>query len=709
MIKQSISVKFTFLILIISLTPLLILASYSYLEKTQTETAHIRDILERAADAGKENIDEKLTDATTTAATTAATPLFSNSAEALINSRTEEERETHTNKINEYINPILQISPILKETYIRDTNGNIIYTTARHPLNRTLARETSHSFALKGLTSHSEIIPSAEPILTHDGTYQIGIPVLFISAPITAQGNIIGALTFRIELSAITTAARNTLLNTKTGESYIVNAEGYLLTPNRHADEARALGLIKQHPEFELRLIDPRTNKLTSLLLETLANGMTTNIKGVRDYRGNLVVGAGRKIPNTNWAYIVKLDKTEAYAGITRLQTFLFFQIIISITLISCISLIAGKYITRPVSLLLHAADALKRGKFSFRTHIQTHDELQDLSLAFNRAAQQLGKTETQRKQIDSAKTRFLSITSHELRSPMTPMRAQLQMLSRGYFGKLKPKQRTSVQTVLRNANRLDTILKDFLDISRIEAGRLKLNIKKIDLKKLIQETAKLNENYMPEKKLKITTTIPTLPAVQTDPDRITQVISNLLTNASKFSPPKSNITITAQPLSKHILVSVKDQGIGILGKDQQKLFQPFSQVEQTLARKHQGTGLGLSICKGILSALGGRIWIESKQGKGTTFYFTVPFKAPTQETPLQSIFSANEDTNQTLERAFYDTLGQRGITQFARLQKKGISSKEALLEYVHQEKRNGKINETQAQELSKKIEELTT
>ena len=128
--------------------------------------------------------------------------------------------------------------------------------------------------------------------------------------------------------------------------------------------------------------------------------------------------------------------------------------------------------ISKPINVLYDSVLKLEKGDFKTRVDIRTGDELEELGDAFNKTTEALGLTEEERRQIDRTKTRFLSITSHELRSPMTPMKAQLQMLLGGYFGKLTKKQKDSVDIILRNTDRLDHIIVDFLEISRIESAR---------------------------------------------------------------------------------------------------------------------------------------------------------------------------------------------------------------------------------------------
>jgi signal transduction histidine kinase len=258
---------------------------------------------------------------------------------------------------------------------------------------------------------------------------------------------------------------------------------------------------------------------------------------------------------------------------------------------------------TKPIRELHKAAQELEKGNYSVRTNITTNDELTQVSDTFNRSALTLSKMNEERLQLDKAKAEFLSITSHELRTPITPLKAQLQMLQQEYFGKLTEKQKESLKMILRNTERLNKIIEDFLEISRIEAARLKFTFRKTDLHETVNETIKFMEGYAAEKNIKFIVTTEEFRDIEVDPDRISQVLRNLIHNAIKFSPSGSIIEIRTEKKTNHIQFSVKDQGIGLKSEDQISVFEPFYQVDGGLNRKLGGTGLGLTICRGIIEA----------------------------------------------------------------------------------------------------------
>jgi signal transduction histidine kinase len=365
---------------------------------------------------------------------------------------------------------------------------------------------------------------------------------------------------------------------------------------------------------------------------------------------------------------------------------------------------IIARPIIKAIKKLKEATEQIDHGDYKVNLDINTGDEIQDLANSFNQTSKQLDRIEEERKQIDKAKTEFLSITSHELRSPMTPMKAQLQMVLNDYFGKLNKEQRESLQIVLNNTERLDKIIVDFLEISRIEAARLKFNFIKADLGKTVNLVVDEMKNFMPEKNIKIETFIERLPIIECDPDRVSQVLRNLINNAIKFTRENGKIEVSAKPYGDMILFSVKDSGIGISEKDRRKLFEPFYQVDNMYQHKSGGTGLGLAICKGIVESQNGKIWLDSWPGKGSIFYFTIPLKPVREIKAIKILFSEAEKYDRLIEDLFKEYLGPLGEKEFEILREsKGLTSG-SIRDYINDLLSKGIILKEKAEEFKNRI-----
>jgi signal transduction histidine kinase len=347
------------------------------------------------------------------------------------------------------------------------------------------------------------------------------------------------------------------------------------------------------------------------------------------------------------------------------------------------IGFFVSRSISKPIKDLYKATREVESGNYDVRLNIKTNDEIAQLGDAFNLTTSALSKLNNERKEIDNAKTEFLSITSHELRSPMTPMKAQLQMLKEGYFGKLNKKQLESLAIIVRNADRLDNIIVDFLEISRIEAARLKFNFKETDLTQTVIDTTKFMQAYANEKEIELVTNLDKLPIIEVDADRVSQVLRNLINNAIKFSNEKSRIEISTELKRNYIIFSVRDYGCGLTPENQIRVFEPFYQAEDANRRRHGGTGLGLAICRGIIESQRGKIWVESKPEKGSKFYFTIPLTPVRNIEPIKVLFSHKGVIENKIREEFKTILGPLGEGEFIELKGKNALRKDDLFDYI--------------------------
>jgi len=239
---------------------------------------------------------------------------------------------------------------------------------------------------------------------------------------------------------------------------------------------------------------------------------------------------------------------------------------------------------------------------------------------------EEVEKTAKEVMKMDVLKGEFMNIAAHELKTPLVPIISYMQMLLDDK--RLTPDQKEKIEISLASAKREVDLVSDILDISKLEAGSLKLELEKLNLVDLFHEIELSLEPVVKQKKLTFTMEYPDkLPIIDGDRRRLIQVVTNLVTNAVKFTE-KGGITIKVKEQGKDILISVIDTGMGISKENVSKLFTKFFQADTTERRKQGGTGLGLAISKGIVEGHGGKIWIDSVLGKGSTFYFTLPVKS---------------------------------------------------------------------------------
>jgi signal transduction histidine kinase len=229
-------------------------------------------------------------------------------------------------------------------------------------------------------------------------------------------------------------------------------------------------------------------------------------------------------------------------------------------------------------------------------------------------------------KAANEAKSEFVSVVSHELKAPMTSIKGYTRLLQMGAGGDISEKQRSFLDIINSSVDRMDALVQDLLDISRIETGRMKLELRPVSLAPVLDEVVRLLRNeFEARQQIFSLHAPPDLPPVRADRARLAQVLTNLLGNAYKYTPPGGSISLRAEVHNGTVLCSVADTGIGIAPEDQGKLFEKFYRANDDFVRQVEGTGLGLSIAKSIIELQGGEIWVESEVGKGSVFRFTVP------------------------------------------------------------------------------------
>jgi len=228
--------------------------------------------------------------------------------------------------------------------------------------------------------------------------------------------------------------------------------------------------------------------------------------------------------------------------------------------------------------------------------------------------------------QAMAMKSEFISSVSHELRTPLAISREALSLILRGKIGEISEKQNDIVSMASKNLDRLGYLINDILDIAKIEAGRMDLFKEMIDVSKLVKECCDAWKLKTATKELNLECNIPASKLeIPVDKTRFMQVLSNLINNAVKFTPPKGKVTVSINERGEYVEFSVKDSGVGISEEDSKKLFQKFQQVNRTPGAGAKGTGLGLSIVKSLIELHGGEVGVESKINKGSRFFFTIP------------------------------------------------------------------------------------
>ena len=259
-------------------------------------------------------------------------------------------------------------------------------------------------------------------------------------------------------------------------------------------------------------------------------------------------------------------------------------------------------------------------------------------------------------REVDKLKSQFLANMSHELRTPLNSIIGFSRVILKGIDGTVTDMQQQDLTAIYNSGQHLLGLINDILDLARIEAGKMELNFEEVHLTEMVTSVMSTAKGLVKEKPIQLLQRIPAdMPTVRGDTMRVRQVLLNLISNASKFTD-EGSITIETQiqkgPANKlEALINVIDTGPGISQEDQEKLFKAFSQVDGSATRKSGGSGLGLSICANLVQLHGGRISVHSEEGKGSTFWFTLPlYHQPLEEIPKdRKVILAIDDDPQVI------------------------------------------------------------
>jgi signal transduction histidine kinase len=325
-----------------------------------------------------------------------------------------------------------------------------------------------------------------------------------------------------------------------------------------------------------------------------------------------------------------RADLRDSISGDTRDTLILVGGALIA-GLIGALLLFTGLIVSmrRPLEELVAAAGRLAAGDRSARVEVGGLAETAALGAAFNEMATELELEASERDQLDRMREEFVLTASHELRSPLTSVQgfAELLMMDRE---SLTPRQVETVEIILDNCRHLVRLLNDLLDLARSDAGRLAIRPRPTQLAPLIEDVARTMRAQTEADEQILTEKIePNLPLVEAEPDRIRQILVNLVTNAHEYSPERASIQVIARVADGAVEINVSDNGPGIPPAQMEHIFERFVRGDAGLTQRVGGTGLGLAISKSLIELHGGTIAVDSEVGRGSTFTITLPLAPP--------------------------------------------------------------------------------
>jgi signal transduction histidine kinase len=454
-------------------------------------------------------------------------------------------------------------------------------------------------------------------------------PYITIALPIERYtGRVVGVLQAEVNLKYVWEVI-SAIRQGRAGYAYAVTRAGELIA----------------HPDMSLVLQDRKVTQLDQVKAAfDPALGVAQAKAVVADsLSGAKVFSSYAVIPNLNWAVIVEQPVSEAYEPLYASMLRTSSLVLVGLVVALLASLFVARRVLGPLELLRKGTERIGGGDLDFRLNIKSGDEIEILADEFNKMTEHLSAAYTglERKvaertqaltianekleEASKLKSQFLANVNHELRTPVSAIIGYGRLVLRETEGQISQLQRENLQDLLHNAERLLSQIDSLLDFAKIEAGKIEVRVEPVSVEELIRGAISTVEPTLKNGDVRLIQEIaPGIPALNTDREKLRQIILNLLDNAVKFTE-RGEIKISASQQNGWFRLAVSDPGVGIGKENLTKIFEEFHQGDRSSNKKYKGTGLGLAIVKKFVNLLGGEVGVESEVGKGSVFTVTLP------------------------------------------------------------------------------------
>lgn len=561
------------------------------------------------------------------------TRFLTNQISNIINSNlTEEQKNSFVNDLQRSTNS--NITVLIREgnktnIFGMDRQSSIIHTFESNFLNKTRAFNTGAEIPQTFIRNGKLWLTLWAPVynkkgnLIGDFTVNYPIPSLLGNSPVGLQTDLKFDLLF------------------KNGTSIFSNYKG---------DNQTGANTLSNQPIFQ-KITESKSR---------VESGIFPN---VNDTGGNSIFVAARQpslpdFPDAGWVLTTSIPTEKAFSGVLNLRV----TFVVITVLILAISLLVVYFVSRsiskPIMALRDSAQKITEGDLGTKIELKSTDEIGQLANQLDnmresirsRTEEILNKDEKLQQinqslmETEKSKDEFISMVSHELKTPIMPIKLYSDMLLKPEFmGELNQKQNKAIETISKSVERLQILINDMLDVHRLEIGRFNLSKTSVGVREMIDQIMSSMLPIAQAKNIELVSQIMACGDIICDPNRIEQVIFNLVKNAVDFVPEDhGKITVSVEDYKhekingdnssnvadhpdSYLLFAVEDNGIGLPPGKSDDLFKKFYQIDTTVSRKHGGTGLGLAICKGIVEAHGGKIWFDKEYTAGTRFKFIIP------------------------------------------------------------------------------------
>ena len=526
---------------------------------------------------------------------------------------------------------ILKLEPAVQELTHYDPHGRVLVHVSRNALSEVPGTEPAEFTPASRLRWPNGLPPEQGSIEYADG-YE---PQLLLVTPDPRMGA--GVTVARVNLR---TVARHLapVLHNPTLEAYAVDARGVVVL---HADTTLMLAQ-RAAPQPADEAAVPAADPTPQV------DGMAVRAARSRPgLDGQPVLASRFAMPALGWQLVIEQPRSVALAPVysTLVRTGVVILLAVAGAILAAMWVVGR--VSQPIRELHQGSQALAEGFLSTRITIHTDDELEDLAAQFNVMAANLqelyrdmsGKIAERTRDLELAnrhKSEFLTNMSHELRTPLNAIIGFSDVLREEMFGSLNERQREYAHDIHASGEHLLSLINDVLDLSKIEAGHMELNLSEVEMPELIRNTAAMMRERCTRGGLTLKLALEEAPDTWVaDARRVKQILLNLLGNAVKFTPQGGTITIRAGTREgEGLWIEVSDTGVGIAPEHQAMVFEEFRQVGDDILRKSEGTGLGLPLVRRLVRLHGGDVTLHSVVGEGATFRFNLP-RLPDEEEGL--------------------------------------------------------------------------
>jgi signal transduction histidine kinase len=454
-------------------------------------------------------------------------------------------------------------------------------------------------------------------------------PYMTIAYPIEQfAGTVIGVLQAEVNLKHVW----DVVSNIKTGEA------GYAYVVSRSGD-------LIAHRDISLVLRRQNLGHLTQIkgAFQVASGAPRPKVTLASNLEGKRVISSHAFIPSLQWLVVIERPAEEAYIPLYASMLRTSGLLLVGFTMAVLASLFLGRRVVRPLESLRRGVERIGKGDLTYRLDLKTGDEIEILADEFNEMAKHLRDAYTglehkvaERTQeltianeklgeASQLKSQFLANVNHELRTPVSAIIGYAHLVLRATEGQISRLQRENLEDLLRNAERLLNQIDSLLEFSKIEVGKMEVHVQPVKVDEVIHGAISTIEPIVNGGSVRIVREIaPGIPALNTDREKLRQIILNLLDNALKFTE-RGEIKISASQQNGSLKLAVSDTGIGIQKEDLNKIFEEFHRGSSFSTKNYRGTGLGLAIAKKFVNLLGGEIAVESEVGKGSVFTVTLP------------------------------------------------------------------------------------